>query len=210
MKWNRLTLKSAFIDPLWYRRNTGVSIPVRVEEDLTVVLDGETLVGCPYPPGTEVKIRVSNWIECVSTKEIQDEIVRRKQVLLEEQREIRRKEQLRNEQDQAFNDSLAIPVKWVAARLDVLSGLLENSTGDGYRKSTVQHILLKEDLHVGRIHREANTYLCLADTRAKGNYSNTNGEATYGIRRISCKQCLKLALKLKSTAPKKPKLLGLW
>ena len=43
---------------------------------------------------------------------------------------------------------------------DVISGLTENSWGDGQKANTVYHVYLKEPLHDGRLYRSAGDFLC--------------------------------------------------
>lgn len=80
---------------------------------------------------------------------------------------------------------------------DVLSGLLENSDGNGMNKATVGHIELLEELTEGKLKRDPGEFLC---TKNKGKqwsgvseklYTDGNGER-YNAK-VTCKACLKSA-----------------
>lgn len=96
-----------------------------------------------------------------------------------------------------FWQNYDIPFKFVVDIKPVLSGLLENSWGDGSNKSTVYHLILKEDISIGRFVRGINDFLC---SQPKGRHcysipNNTLENSTQEI--VTCKQCLKLLEKYK-------------
>ena len=96
-------------------------------------------------------------------------------------------------ESKTFNQSLNIPVRWSSEIKQVLSGLSENSAGNGTNRRSVNHIYLKEELTYGRLKREANSFLC-SQVKSKwgGNWSGTLGD--HGIEtKVTCQSCLKIA-----------------
>lgn len=95
------------------------------------------------------------------------------------------------ESDQDFNDSLNIPFKWVV-------GIHKPPTNRdpwsyGGRTKTSNHVLLREDVSVGRFKRRSGEALCYRnDGRYKPQIPEEatviNGRACYS--RVTCKQCL--------------------
>jgi hypothetical protein len=101
---------------------------------------------------------------------------------------------------QAFNSKIALPVRWDTGIKDVLSGLSPDSWGDGRNKSTVQHILLMEDLESGRIKRGAGDFLCSINSIDNGKQWSGqkierfhDGDGIAYQPKVTCKSCLKLA-----------------
>lgn len=95
-----------------------------------------------------------------------------------------------------FNEALLPDVKWVPAIKDVVSGLTERSDGSGKNKRTVIHVLLKEDVSKGRLHRLAGHFLCSSNALQNGNnYTDTGRE--YTSSKVTCKACLKIIASLK-------------
>lgn len=91
-----------------------------------------------------------------------------------------------------------IPFKFIVDIKPVLSGLSANSWGDGSNKATVYHIILKEELHNGKLKRNINDFLC---SQPQGNHYYTPN-STLDIdnnipNRVTCKQCLKQLVKYK-------------
>lgn len=84
-----------------------------------------------------------------------------------------------------------LPFKWKAQIKEVLSGLSENSNGDGWKKNTVIHVQLLEDFKRGRLTRNKGDYLCspkkVPNWGDGGNYTE-----------VTCKSCLKRAAALSS------------
>ena len=101
-----------------------------------------------------------------------------------------------------FNGRICIPVNWDVAIRDVLSGLQENSMGDGRNAATVEHILLLEPLACGRLKRGKGDLLCASNRKLNGkNWSGQRAERRVGSNgeqykpRVTCKSCLRLARK---------------
>ncbi len=129
--------------------------------------------------------------------------------LLQEQREANEQEQrikAKRDREEAivFNASLNIPVNWVSGIKIVLSGLLENSMCNGTNRATVEHILLQEELHEGRLHRRKDDFLCTSSSSDNGkrwtephvDALDINGEVCQ--YKVTCKQCLRIASKWQS------------
>lgn len=145
----------------------------------------------------------------LETEEEQKE--KRRQV---EERQQREKEETKvqlnkwREEAEAFNAQIHIPVKWVSGYKDVLSGLTENSWGNGRNKATVNHILLQEDLDDDRLHRKQGDFLCSSSEKQNGKRWHPwncedpmalaydgNGNEYQG--KITCKSCLQVAQRWK-------------
>jgi hypothetical protein len=54
------------------------------------------------------------------------------------------------QQAQERNARLYLPVRWTSGFKSVISGLTENSSGNGINRRTVIHVLLLEDIRDGR------------------------------------------------------------
>jgi len=89
-----------------------------------------------------------------------------------------------------------IPFKFIAEIKIVLSGLSEFSNGDGCRKNSVYHVVLKEDFAHGSLKREKNQYLC---SQQKGNFIELGDyKKIEDLQQvITCKECLKRIEKYK-------------
>ncbi|SDY85904.1 hypothetical protein SAMN05444416_10993 [Thermoactinomyces sp. DSM 45892] len=167
------------------------------------ITDGEPDI----PLGTEVYIHVRRFFYYETEQEYTDRLeqeARRKKATEEEEKQakIRRAERSRKVRTEAeeFNASLKIPVLWTSGIKDVLSGLSANSWGDGRKSSTVEHILLLEDINEGRFKRLKGDFLCTTSKGSNGrNWSGSKEETrtdddgiTY-VPKITCRACLKVA-----------------
>lgn len=114
--------------------------------------------------------------------------------------ESKREKNRRRKEAEDFNSTLKIPVSWEAGIKDVLSGLSESSNGDARYSRTVHHVLLKDDLKLGRLFREKGQFLC---GELGKNWSNMPEEVLYDgndspyTPKITCKACLKIAERLR-------------
>ena len=102
------------------------------------------------------------------------------------------------------NASLLIPVPWTSGFKSVLSGLSENSWGDGRSLRTVIHVLLLGDVREGRFVRNSGNFLCTAPGGSDGMQwvspaTHRTGEHGNFVSEITCKQCLKIASRWKDT-----------
>jgi hypothetical protein len=103
----------------------------------------------------------------------------------------------REEQAKAFNASLGIPVPFRPAQKIVLNGCYEGN-GSGARRGSVEHVLLKADLSVGRIKRTEGQLLCGTSRGSFGLSADYDNEDH--IYAITCKRCLEIATKFESDA----------
>lgn len=156
---------------------------------------------CPLKDGTKVKVTFGNYFYIESLDDIEkrkQEVIKNKEKFQKKQKELRN--QYRKESEE-FNKSLALPFKWRTAFKPVLSGLSENSFGNGHNKSTVQHIQVLEDIKFGKLSRQKGQFLCSTNS-GKQWLDNpesllTDGEGNSFMPKVSCKQCLKRAKNLK-------------
>jgi hypothetical protein len=200
MKTYELRMVSPFLNPSWFNSVRSRWTKAAVQPSGQVIVEGEALRFVdeppPLPPGTEVEVRLGQQFYCVTVADIEaHELEQRKRQAAEHEARERRLRQWRLEAE-AFNATVNVPVRWEVAIKDVLSGLLEGSTGNGRNKATVEHIRLLEALDEGRLKRPAGAFLC---TEAKGNYSNQKASRAYGEGstsyqpKVNCKACLRIA-----------------
>lgn len=100
---------------------------------------------------------------------------------------------------ESFNQSLGIPVSWSPAIKDVLSGLSEDSKGNGRSARTVIHALLNAPLSAGKLTRNTGDFLCTSPADSNGqNYGQESREC---CEAVTCRACLTIALKLSAKKP---------
>ena len=104
------------------------------------------------------------------------------------------------QQAQERNARLYLPVRWTSGFKSVISGLTENSSGNGINRRTVIHVLLLEDIRDGRLVRNEGDFLCTAAGGSNGKLCvnpATHSDGEYGpyVCEITCKQCIKAALR---------------
>lgn len=206
-----LRVQSMFIDPRWMNRRHHRELCF-VGEDGSVVLEGKGLKFVPIEdqelpsPGTQVYISIDRnfYAEIVSEVEAYNAFREARQ------REERvsydtRLNQLRDEAI-AFNATLRLPFQWQPQIKPVISGLTENSWGDGTNRATVAHIQLLEDYQNKALKRKCSEFLCTTD---RGRFSdlaqdkpatNVDGEGKEYLGRITCKTCLRRAKGLMRTS----------
>lgn len=198
----------SFIDPLWFNRVRHGQYEAIVSADGTIELEGETLRftnNDELPPDTHVKVWLNRNFECATMEDIKERD-RQHQLRREaDERAYRDKLNWRRDEAIAFNSTIKLPVKWDIGEKLVISSLLENSWGDGHNKATVQHIVLLEDLNIGRLKRNKGEFLC---SKSIGKFNTFHEFQQYeGIRftdgdgkkyqpKITCKQCLKVLERL--------------
>jgi hypothetical protein len=153
-------------DPAWFRRRTRRE-PAVVAEDGTITLEGVKFVfqTGAVPAGTEVLISFAHippiYAEVKSEVEVYEEAYRKEYAEYEESERVRLN-QMRDEAI-AFNAQIKLPVAWVPGIKDVLSGLSQNSMGNGRNRKTVEHVLLQADLNLPRLKRKKGDFLCTTD-----------------------------------------------
>lgn len=197
----------AFPSPFWFAsRNRGEPVDGEVISESTVKTDIEMLQlleGELPPVGTKVIIMPGQYQLTCKTE---DEVQKEKEDLIKSRNEARKKmeeERKANEKRvrlkaESVNAKIHIPVEWTSGFKAVLSGLSENSWGNGINRRSVMHVLLKEDIQEGAFKRSAGSFLC---TTKGGNdgmmYADlerlsSDDEGQY-VSEITCKACLKIA-----------------
>jgi len=192
------------LEPVWFNKVRHGQHAAVVAEDGSVTLEGVALrLRDEAPaPGTAVQVWLngSGFFVCATLDEIEREARARRDA---EAAGAERQRQLRNAMRadaEAFNARIALPVKWDVGIKDVLSGLRENSWGDGRSKATVEHIYLLEPLDAGRLTRKEGDFLCTPASGTNGKRWSSkiverchDGEGTAYQPRVTCKACLALA-----------------
>jgi hypothetical protein len=191
------------LEPFWFNKVRHGQHAAVVGPDRTITLEGVPLrLRAEAPdPGTAVRVWLngSGFFVCATLDEIEREaLVRRDAEAADAERNRQRLNALRAEAE-AFNARLALPVQWDVGIKDVLSGLTENSWGDGRNKATVEHIYLLEPLQDGRLTRAKGDFLCTSSSGTNGmRYSSViershDGEGKTYQPKVTCKACLALA-----------------
>ena len=183
-----------FIDPHFFR-----SLPVTalVSNDGVIRIGTNELrfVSNSFPVDTNVKIWISGGdFVCQDVAEIESERKRLELLRFEQQIIAEQKEAARQQEAIRFNQSLKIPVPWYSDIKPVLSGLTENSMGNGCKSNTVFHVVLCKDLDVGRLHRLAGQPLCSANMGKFGDLVGWH-EGQQDQYKVTCKRCLEIAKK---------------
>lgn len=193
-----------FLNPFFVNRIRHDS-PIGTICDGKVKVDSETLHfddTCPFEDGTEVKVTLDANFHVESLADIN----KRKRAAL---KSLHKNEKLQKRIDnrardiaEDFNKSLNLPFEWQVSFKPVLSGLSENSHGNGQNRSTVQHIQVLEDISIGRLHRNKGDFLCSKDAGKQwlGQMHpsiRTDGDGNNYMPKVTCKTCLKRAKAIK-------------
>ncbi|MCS3727290.1 hypothetical protein [Bradyrhizobium betae] len=101
-----------------------------------------------------------------------------------------KKESESNERAGAFNGTLPIPVRWDPA-FKVSVNACGRSYGSGARSKAVDHVLLREDLTVGRIKRKAGDLLCEPSPEWVNDYDRKK------VYPVTCRRCKQMAERLR-------------
>lgn len=192
------------LEPFWFNKVRHGQHAAVVAEDGTVTLEGVALrVRDEAPaPGTAVQVWLngSGFFVCATLEEIKREAQARRNAEAAEAERRRQKLNALRADAEAFNARIALPVKWDVGIKDVLSGLSENSWGDGRSKATVEHIYLLEPLEAGRLTRKEGDFLCTSSSGTNGKRWSSkiverchDGEGTPYQPKVTCKACLALA-----------------
>ena len=191
------------LDPFWFNAQRGKTHNGVVEPTGFVRLAAMTLrLKDPnaLPAGTQVKIWLDRDFQCAAAEEITREAAHRAETEALEAEEHRLRMNRERAAAETFNGAIHLPVRWIPGMKDVLSGLSEQSNGDGCNRATVQHILLLEDLHDGRLRRRAGSFLCTSAGGSDGlRYSgqpeamHVDGEGRLYPAKITCQACLQCA-----------------
>ena len=203
---NTYTLKiEGFLDPAWLQSVRHATHATTVSEQRTLTLQGVVMhlpKDGPPTAGTAVQAWLSgsgNFV-CATLDEIERDAQARLDAEAAEAERRRQKLNAVRADAEAFNARIALPAKWDTGIKDVLSGLGENSWGDGRSNSTVEHILLLDPMEDGRLKRKAGDLLCTSAGSTNGKRwssrlaerSHDGKGATYQPK-VTCKACLALA-----------------
>lgn len=196
-----LRMVSAFINPLWLNAVRGRTHDAVVAADGTLSVERELLVfvNAGLPAGTQVRVTVARQISCVTQSDWARAVTERAAAHAAESAAEAERRAAQQDEVKAFNARLQLPVRWVSAIKDVLSGLSATSWGDGRNRATVNHILLLEDLQAAKLLRKAGDFLCTAASGSNGRRYSVPEAAQTGrtdsdfVRRITCRRCLDLA-----------------
>lgn len=103
------------------------------------------------------------------------------------------------ERRQAYGESIGLGVAAYNGIVVSIGGLSARSAGNGITKSTVEHVILDEELHRGRLHRQRGDLLCKPASKL--------GSRTMGVSdgdghdweesRVTCQACLKIMERIK-------------
>lgn len=160
-----------------------------------------TLKHCQLAAGAEVLVWMG-WDGFFLYDTAQEIAARKAEQLAQEERkalELKNSLNAQRQRDETFNARIKLPVAWEVGQKDALSGLSERSFGGGRSKSTVEHILLLEELVDGRFKRAKGDFLCTSASGSNGRrWASTAVWATDGngaayAPAVNCKACLKAA-----------------
>ena len=156
--------------------------------------------------GMEIQVRLVNGFARGFTKEEceQEKIEREKK--LEEYRKKKEAEEQKELEDsisrkedcKKFYKNLSIGVKVTPIYRVVMSGLTENSMGNGVYKNTVTHLRVEEDLTDGkRFNRSAGEILCKSKRNGKKSLWDEESisvclDGEEYKNKVTCKSCLKI------------------
>lgn len=175
--------------------------------DNSMVIVGETLLrfdndaGAPYPEGTKVIVSFAGNFYCESEAERDQRAKEKRERLAKNLTQQESRQRIYQAESDQANTNLKLPFIWQASSKVVLSGLTENSSGDGRNRATVIHIQTLEDILIGRLTRKAGQLLC-STKDAKLWLSNDiptdlGSVSIKGMPMVTCKACLKRAKFLK-------------
>ena len=198
-----------FVNPLWWRSVEGRSFVLEVADDNCVYLENVKLTGCPFAKGNSVRVTVMGNVYAMLDSDFRE-------IELKKRESFQKKENARKQlsidrmlADKEFIASLSLPFNWHVGRKDSIHGLSSTSSGNGFVKSTVLHIVVGEDFKSKRISRKKNDFLCTTAGANNGkNYAGSNSDPieyhdqSSGDRYVTympaptCKQCLSVARNL--------------
>jgi hypothetical protein len=214
MKTYELHMTSRFIDPTFLVQMRGSGgVKATIQDDGSVTVYGERMVfadeAVAIEPGTEVEVYLGyRNFHCSTLADIEAHLsqVRAKEMEEKERERIRRNDY--RDESIAFNASIQIPVKWEPGVKDVLSGLSANSCGDGRNRATVEHVLLNEDLKVGRLLRKEGDFLCSnSQSRWGAGWRDSkeewfDGDGNPYKPKVTCRACLSIIERMRKAAMK--------
>ena len=177
-----------------------------VVENGTVIIEGVTFafIDETLDDGTEVVFWLGNWGYCYKKSDLDEYKAIRERQLKQEEFERKKLSNKRRKQANAFYEAYDVPFKFHINIKDVLSGLTENSMGNGTKKNTVYHVILDEDFTQGRLKRSSGEFLC-SQPKIASNWGNGRGDQTWHtdsdgteyVPQVNCKACLKILERFK-------------
>ncbi|SHE65743.1 hypothetical protein SAMN05444392_102254 [Seinonella peptonophila] len=202
-------ISPTIINPFWHNALAGGTHEGKVLDSETVELHGVVLKVATWEkvtlvPGDLVYIHVGGDLTFM-TKEEKEKRDEEKRISAERLARIRKrwreieekKESEHKQRAKEFNESLNIPVNWRPDIKMVMSGLSENSMGNGMNRRSVYHVLLLDDLKDGRLKRSSPSFLCTSKNGSNGNKNWNIYEEDYDRwtmeHKVTCKQCIKIA-----------------
>lgn len=198
MKDYKVNPESGMLDPRWVNSVRPTHI-LEVGADSGLMVEGVKWVfrAEALPPGTKVMFHLYPYPIAFELAEYEAERGRLAKAEEERERQYRLRCDAAREKALAFNATIKLPVHWVVGIKDVLSGLSENSWGDGRNQRTVHHVLLQEPLDVGRLHRNTNDFLCTSASKNNGKRwsgrlveTHLDGDGKPYQPQVTCKNCL--------------------
>jgi hypothetical protein len=184
----KLETESPFIEPRFFQ-----SLPLKaVVAGGKIVTKFETLTftGCPYADGTEIEISASRYgYSCESLEEIKQRNDERLRSRDEHFQKLRLASEQHDRESILYNETLNIPVSWIPTIKPCLSGLTQNSAGNGWRKNSKTHVYLSDDLP-GKLKRRSGSFLCVAST---GYHFNDLIHDDGTVNKVDCPACLRIA-----------------
>lgn len=199
------------LNPLWFNQvRHGSHSAVVTADGAGVELQGVPLRfrdSSSLPPGSAVAV----WIDgnghfvCARVRDIEARDAARKADELARAEAARKRANANRVAADAFNAALRIPVPFEVGIKNRLSGLSEQSYGDGRNVATVEHVFLLEPLSEGRLSRSAGDFLCTALNGTNGKQWSANvvdhrvdGDGNLYRPMVTCKACLTVARRWQS------------
>lgn len=189
-----------FMDPLWFNTVKNAMHMAKVISSSEVELDGQTLRAtqpetCNLQTGDHVYVWFDQNFYFKTVKEHQESIEQTRR-LKQREKEKRIKEHIHQKQNAiSFYAQYNIPCLFKAEIKHVLSGLTEQSTGNGVKKNTVYHFMFLENWKSEKLIRSFGDFLCTSPKGDNGHFHELRSQTisqnpTPSI--VTCKKCLKL------------------
>lgn len=192
------------LHPLWVSdvRRAGEFEAV-VTENATVLVERQELgfTSALKPPvGTRLVCRLQDHLICVTLEKHQADQRQQEQAAIAQRVAIEQAQQAATELAKAFHKAYNIPFVWKSAIKERVKAI--SAARGGATAATVVHLLVDEDISVGRISRRKGDFLCVP-ARVSSTWNTSNqahkgmplyreGEAAYN-EPVTCQKCLEMA-----------------
>ena len=195
----------SLLDPRWFHQVSGGWQEATAVDSQSVNFSGQVLHlvnpgEITLTDSQKVYVRLFRNFYLETAEERQEQERKGREQYEHQQQAYREQKNRWRAEAETFNATLHIPVKWLSGMKDVLSGLGENSWGDGRNAASVTHIWLQEDLHEGKMHRSKGDFLCTSSSGTNGRQWSAqpedycfDGDGNHYQGKVTCKSCLKLA-----------------